>query len=290
MRLRFERYFSHHQPDDGRSISRNVASLNILVHDVINLLYKGIFVLHFCEKVKDSFFGSLNETILCDNEKFWGEVKPLLSNKVVYNERITLVEDDKIIENDKNTASILNGFSSNIVTTLAIPQYNEKEPVSHNIGDSLMKAIMKYSFHPGTVAIKKNCKSDLFFSFSQVERDEVMKEINNLKTNKATQSTNIPTKLIKESSDIFGDFIFGNYNNCASYSFFPNSFKKLIITPVHKEGAKTSKDNYRPVSILSNISKLCESLIFNKYQNILNLSYQNFNMVFEKGTVFNTAY
>ena len=34
MRLRFERYY-----DDGRSISRNVASLNILVHDVINLLY-----------------------------------------------------------------------------------------------------------------------------------------------------------------------------------------------------------------------------------------------------------
>ena len=26
-------------PDDGRSISRNVASLNILVHDVINLLH-----------------------------------------------------------------------------------------------------------------------------------------------------------------------------------------------------------------------------------------------------------
>ena len=39
MRLRFERYFSHQWPDDGRSISRNVASLNILVHDVINLLY-----------------------------------------------------------------------------------------------------------------------------------------------------------------------------------------------------------------------------------------------------------
>ena len=33
-------------PDDGRSISRNVASLNILVHDVINLLYidKACFV------------------------------------------------------------------------------------------------------------------------------------------------------------------------------------------------------------------------------------------------------
>ena len=40
--LRFERYFSHHRPDDERSISRNVARLNILVHDVINLLYRDI--------------------------------------------------------------------------------------------------------------------------------------------------------------------------------------------------------------------------------------------------------
>ena len=29
--------------DDGRSISRNVSHLNILFHDVINLLYYGIF-------------------------------------------------------------------------------------------------------------------------------------------------------------------------------------------------------------------------------------------------------
>ena len=37
--LRFDRYFSHHRANDARSISRNVAHLNILVHDVINLLY-----------------------------------------------------------------------------------------------------------------------------------------------------------------------------------------------------------------------------------------------------------
>ena len=37
--LRFKWYFSHQWPDDGRSISRSVAHLNILVHDVINLLY-----------------------------------------------------------------------------------------------------------------------------------------------------------------------------------------------------------------------------------------------------------
>ena len=123
----------------------------------------------------------------------------------IFTERITLVEDDKIIENDKNTASILNEFFSNIITTLGIPQYNETEPASHNIGNALMKAIMKYRFHPSMVAIKKNCNSGSSFSFSQFERDEIMPEIKNLKTNKATQSTDIPTKLIKENSDIFGD-------------------------------------------------------------------------------------
>ena len=77
------------------------------------------------------------------------------------------------------------------------------EPVSHNTGDPLMKAIMKYRFLPSIVAIKKICNSCLSFSFFQVERDEIMKEVNNLKKNKTTKSTGIPAKLIKESSDIF---------------------------------------------------------------------------------------
>ena len=75
-------------------------------------------------------------------------------------------EDDKIVENDKNTASILNEFFSNIITTLGSPQNNETEPVIHNIGDPLMKAILIYRFHPSIVAIKKNFKSGLSFNFS----------------------------------------------------------------------------------------------------------------------------
>ena len=149
-------------------------------------------------KSKREFFGSLNKTRLCDKKKFWGVVKSLLSNKVVYNETITLEEDDKIIENDKNTASTLNEFFSNIITTLGIPQFQETEPVSHITGDPLMKAIMKYRFHPSIVAIRKNCNSGSLFSFSQVKRHDIMKEINNLRTNKATQRTDIPTNLLRK--------------------------------------------------------------------------------------------
>ena len=40
MRLCSEKNLSHNWTYDGRSISQNVASLNILVHDMINLYYK----------------------------------------------------------------------------------------------------------------------------------------------------------------------------------------------------------------------------------------------------------
>ena len=146
----------------------------------------------------------------------------------------------------------------------------------------MTKAIMKYRFQPGIVAIKKNWHSDLSFSFSQVERDGSMKEINNFKTDKATQNTDIATKRIKENSNIFGDFIFGNYNNCVSNSIFPNSLKNAIVTPVHRIGAKTSKDNHRPVSIISNISKIYERLIFKQISEYFELILSKFQFGFRK--------
>ena len=68
-------------------------------------------------KSKREFYDNLNEKKLCDNKKFWGVFKPVLSNKVVSNEKITLVEQDNILENDKKTATALNDFLSNIIIT-----------------------------------------------------------------------------------------------------------------------------------------------------------------------------
>ena len=143
------------------------------------------------QKSKREFFGSLNETDLRDNKKFSGVVNSLLSNKVVHNEIITLVEDDKIIEKDKNTAFILNEFFSKIITILGIRQYDEMEH-SHNTGDLLMKAIMKYRFHPSIVAITKKCNSGLSLSFSQVECDEIIKKLITLRQIKPHKAQTYP--------------------------------------------------------------------------------------------------
>ena len=133
----------------------------------------------------------------------------------------------------KKTATILNKFSSN---NFKNPQYNETEPLSQNVGDPLMKAIMKYRPHSTINQVKEKCNLNLCFSFSQIERDEIIKEINNVKTNKATQSADIPDKLIKENSYIFTNFIFENINKLNNLPFcFSKIIKDTIITPVHKK-------------------------------------------------------
>ena len=105
----------------------------------------------------------------------------------------SLIENNNAIKNDEKTATVLNNFFSNVITSPNIQQDNETGPKSQNINDPLIVAIIKYRFNPSIIAIKDKCNSDLYFNFSFVEYDEIMKEINNLKTNKATQNTDIPT-------------------------------------------------------------------------------------------------
>ena len=67
---------------------------------------------------------------------------------------------------------------------------------------------------------------DSAFSFRDVSLDEITKEIRRLDVKKACQNTDIPTKVIKNNSDIFEDFFFPKPQQCVASSLFPSNFKK----------------------------------------------------------------
>ena len=50
-----------------------------------------------------------------------------------------------------------------------------------------------------------------------------------------------------------------------------------------KKKSRLEKANYWPVSVLPNISKILKNACIDKFQNILKLCYQNFNVLSEKG-------
>ena len=59
-------------------------------------------------------------------------------------------------------------------------------------------------------------------------------EIRLLKLNKASQYSDISTKIIKENSDIFSNFICESIYNSIKSSIFPLCLKHADVTPLHK--------------------------------------------------------
>ena len=80
----------------------------------------------------------------------------MLSNKFVNSEKITLVDNEKIITNDKEIAKVLNDLFSNIIKTLNFPQKNHRDSIIENFRDPTLKAILKYRKHPCILAVVNN--------------------------------------------------------------------------------------------------------------------------------------
>ena len=104
----------------------------------------------------------------------------------------------------------------------------------------------------------------LFLWSSNIGRHIKKTTTNNLDTAKASQQPDIPTKILKENSDYCAEYFCGNINQCILKSMFQPDFKLADVTPVYKKKSKKLKDNYRPVSILSNISKIYEKCLYDQ--------------------------
>ena len=71
-------------------------------------------------------------------------------------------------------------------------------------------------------------------------------------------------------------------NDCLRNNIFPDVLKNAEITPCFKKGDKGEKGNYRPVSILSNFSKVFERLIYNQLNEFMEIKFSKFLTCFRK--------
>ena len=92
-----------------------------------------------------------------------------------------------------------------------------------------------------------------------------------LNENKSTGPNSIPNKIIKQISDCISVPISDLCNNSFVSGIYPEILKCSKVIPIHKKDSKLDVANYRPISLLSNINKILEKLMFNRLLKFLEM-------------------
>ena len=238
----------------------------------------------FISKTKRAFYNNLETKSVTDNKLFWKVIKPSFSDKTISNENVTLVESEEIITDEKRVSEIFNEYFGNIVASLNIPKTEFDSKIIEGINDTVSTAIKRYELHPSIMKINSIISADQTFSFQHVSREEILKEIVNLDNKKASHDDDIPTKIIKANSDIISEIIYNNFNsNVIDNCIFSDHLKTANVTPIFKKDSRTDKKNYRPVSILPNLSKIYERLIYNQLSKFFECNLSKLQCGFRKG-------
>ena len=69
-------------------------------------------------KTKTEYFKKLNVKNLSENRKFWKTIKPFFSNKGLNSNKLMLKENNRLITEEKDLATLMNTFSVNITERL----------------------------------------------------------------------------------------------------------------------------------------------------------------------------
>ena len=74
---------------------------------------------------------------------------------------------------------------------------------------------------------------------------------------------------MKEFSEILAPPLTNIINKSLTEGVFPALLKSGLVCPIFKKNEKTSCANYRPISLLSNLSKIFERVMYNRIDNFL---------------------
>ena len=228
------------------------------------------------ESILHYYFKNLNVNDLSDNRKVWKTIKPYFSNKGLNSKKLLLKEKGNLVSAEKELATIMNNFYINIAKDLELKK--DSKGKLNNLED-ILKA---YESRLSIEKIKKAIKTTEKFSFHNVKDDEVQKIIMNLDGSKATPVGDIPTDMLKQAIDIHLLIMTQIINMSIDNNCYPEDLKLAEVSPVFKKKDDLNKENYRPISVLSHVSKVFERVMYQQIEDFMKDKLSNLLIGFRK--------
>ena len=212
------------------------------------------YVTKLKRQAKQEYFDKHCNNIANSNDRsFWKTVKPFFTNNSS-NTNISINHNESIVSEPSKVGNLLNDFFINVAENLSEPLDLAKL--------SIPELSHHFSSHQSIRFIRSSIGNiQNGFTFKKVSPEIVAKKCLSLKQNKAPGYDKVSSRFIKLVSNEICFSLTNIINHSLESSIFPQSLKMAVVTPVYKKNDPLDRTNYRPVSVLTGIAKIFESVI-----------------------------
>ena len=195
-------------------------------------------------EAKIQYYDKLFEQHKSDIKKTWQTISDIICKSNTKRKTLDkIIVDSKVIRDKGEICDKFNDFFANIGPKLA----TQIKPISNKTYDTFLKKRLLMSF-----------------AFTLVAENDVLKHLSSLRTKNSAGIDGISVKLLKKISSALISPLTLIINQSLVTGIFPDKLKIAKVLPLFKKDDHTLMDNYRPISLLTSISKLFEKVVFSQ--------------------------
>ena len=173
-------------------------------------------------------------------------MKPLLPSKGKKQAKILLIDNERVITDSLSVAETFNNYFCEVAQS-----------------DGHCKEMVEFVDHPSVKVIAEKTR-DNSFHFVPVDVTYIREILGTLDPRKAVGCDKISQRLLRLSSTVIAEPITGLIYYFITNRQRPTVWKSSNVVPVFKKKTPTDKTCYRPVSVLTAMSKLYEQVLFDQ--------------------------
>ena len=203
-------------------------------------------------KAEKDYYTKLIEQAEGNQGKTWHIINDIMGRKKKRTELPDklILNDQSEIQGDENVSNALNKFFTEIGNQLAL-----NIPPSRRKPEDYLSEI----HHPNSFYINPTTEQEVY---------SIMSKIN---VNKSSGPEGLHPRYIRDMSNLIALPMAHIINLSIEAGIVPDQLKVARVVPLYKAGNKFKAENYRPISLLSVLTKTLESLI---YKRLMSYIYQ----------------